>query len=162
MDAAQKAYTKELELSPRNLVAMYNLGSTEVERGDNAAGIPLLEAMLKNYPSPVAEYYLGRGLAAQGKDAEAVSWLEKSALADANGEIAKRSYYELARVYRKLRRAQQAQDALNAYVRLREKEQAKDARQVEDWRKFSTAPASEGAPSTPPAPAPPPGSSPSN
>lgn len=152
LDSAQKVYAKGLELSPSNLVAMYNLGSTEVERGNNAAGIPLLEAMLRTYPAPVAEYYLGRALAAQSREADAVPWLEKSALADANGEIARRSYYELARVFRKLHRPQQAENALNHYNRLREQEQAKDTRQVEDWRKFSTPATSQsGAPASKPA-----------
>jgi Flp pilus assembly protein TadD len=139
LEAAQRAYAKELELSPSNAVAMYNLGSTEVEQGDYTAGVPLLQAMLKRYPgSPVAEYYLGRGLAAQGNDAEAVIWLEKSAAAEPSGEIGKRSFFELARVYRKLRRIADAQRAVEEYNRIREAQDKRDAKQVEDWRKLST------------------------
>ena len=145
LDAAQNAYARELELSPNNAVALYNLGSTDIERGDNAAGVPLLKQMLKSsISSHVAEYYLGRGLAAQGQDQEAVSWLEKSSRSD--GEIAKRSFYELTRVYRKLHRTEDAQAALTAYNRMRESEQANDARQVEDWRKLSIAPTGDTAP----------------
>lgn len=145
LDAARRAYAKELELSPQNAVAMYNLGSTDVESGDNAKGVPLLQAMLHGFPgSPVAEYYLGRGLAALGKDAEAVTWLEKSAAGDPAGEVGKRSYYELARAYRKLQRTSDAQKAVSEYNRMRDAQEKKDAKQVEDWRKLST-PAAEPA-----------------
>ena len=64
LDTAAAAYRQELDLAPSNPVAMYNVGSVAVERGDDATGVPLLIAMNKAYPgSPVAEYYLGRGLA---------------------------------------------------------------------------------------------------
>jgi len=123
LELAEKAYAHELELTPASAIAMYNLGSTKVERGDNAQGVILLEQMLKSYgSSPVAEYYLGRGLAAQDKDAEAAPWLEKSVHDDPNGEVGKRSFYELARVYRKLKRLPEAEKALATYNHLREAE----------------------------------------
>ncbi|GAC1653122.1 MAG: hypothetical protein NVS9B15_13750 [Acidobacteriaceae bacterium] len=148
LDAAQRSYAHELELSPKNAVAMYNLGSLEVERGNYAVGVPLLQKMVKSYlGSPVAEYYLGRGLAGLGNDAEAVTWLERSAAADPSGEVGKRSYFELARSYRKLQRAMDAQRAVGEYNRIREAQEKKDAKQVEDWRKLSaSAPDLPGVP----------------
>ena len=147
LDAAQRSYVKELELSPKNAVAMYNLGSTEVERGNYPEGVPLLQTMLKSFPGAhVAEYYLGRGLAGQGNDAEGVIWLEKSAAGDPTGEVGKRSYYELSRAYRKLQRTADAQRAVAEYNRLREAQEQKDAKQVEDWRKLSTPGGESAAP----------------
>ena len=152
LDAAQHSYAKELELSPKSAVAMYDLGSIEVERGNYAVGVPLLQTMLMSFPgSPVAEYYLGRGLAALGNDADAVAWLEKSAAGDPVGEVGKRSYYELARSYRRLQRASDAQRAVAEYNRIREAQEQKDAKQVEDWRKLTT-PATEVPDAPPPAP----------
>jgi tetratricopeptide (TPR) repeat protein len=146
LEAAKRAYAKELELSPQNAVAMYDLGSTDIELGDNAAGVPLLQAMIKAYPgSPVAEYYLGRGLAADGRDAEAVVWLEKSAHGDPDGEVGKRSYYELGRVYRRLQRPDEAQKAVAEYNRRRQVKEQADAKQVQDWQKLA------GPSATPPA-----------
>ena len=137
LDKAGTAYAKELELTPRNPIAMYDLGSTEVERGEAAAGVPLLEGMLQVYSgSPVAEYYLGRGLADTGKNDGAASWLEKSA-ADGSGEVEKRSFYELARLYRKMQRPEQAARALAEYTRLRQVEEKQSAAEVEDWRKVN-------------------------
>ncbi len=138
LDAAKRAYSKELELSPQNAVAMYDLGSIEIELGDNAAGVPLLQSMIKSYPgSPVAEYYLGRGLAADGKDAEAVAWLERSAKGDPDGEVGERSYYELSRVYRRLQHPHEAQEAVAEYNKRRQAKEQSAARQVEDWQKLT-------------------------
>ena len=115
MESARKAYAKELEIAPSNPIAMYNLGSTAIDLGDAAAGVPLLQEMLKVYHDvPVAEFYLGRGLAESGKDAEAAEHLTKSAVGDAKGEVARRSYYELVRVYRKLHKPEEAEKALAA------------------------------------------------
>lgn len=148
LEEARDAYKKELELTPGNLIAMYDLGSTEVELGDAAAGIPLLETMLKTYQhAPVAEYYIGRALSVEGKDTEAAAWLERSAAEDSGGEVGKRSYYELARVYRKLQRTADAQKALVEYNRMREAQEKQNAAKIEDWRKLSgSAPVAQAAP----------------
>ena len=144
LDAAEAAYRKGLELGPANPVALYNLGSTKVENGDNAGGVALLRKMIEVYPnSVVAEYYLGRGLAAMGQDEQAVAWLGKSAQG-ANREIAKRSFYELARSYRKLHRADDAQQALASYDRLRALDEKQASQRVQDWRKLG-----ESGPITP-------------
>lgn len=141
LDSAQKAYATELGLSPQNQIAMYDLGSTDIELGKDADGVSLLRTMLKTYRAvPVAEYYLGRGLAAEGSEVEAVEWLEKSAANDPSGEVGKRSFYELARVYRKLQRPDDAARALAEYTRRREQQEKKNAQQIQDWRKLDAAP----------------------
>lgn len=137
LESAQKAYTKELELNPQNPLAMYNLGSTDIDRGDYAAGVPLLEGTLERYRGiPVIEYYLGRGLAGEGKEAEAIARLERSAKADPESELAKRSYYELARLYRRAQRPADADRALAEEHRLREAQTKKNMERAEDWRKL--------------------------
>jgi len=149
LEAAQKAYARELELSPSNPIAMYNLGSTDVERGDYAAAVPLLQAMEARFQgAPVADYYLGRGLAATGKEVEAAARLERSVTADPESEVAKRSYYELARIYRKMQRPADAERALREYNRLREAQDKKNAEKVQDWRKLGLATGGAGGPSS--------------
>jgi len=138
LEEAQKAYLRELEISPGNPIAMYNLGSTNIDLGNYAIGIPLLRAMLKIYrSSPNAEYYLGRGLAESGQDTEAAEILENSAHEDADGEVGKRAYYELARIYRKMHKTEDVQRTLAAYKRLRERDDKKKAGTLEDWRKLN-------------------------
>lgn len=122
-EQARQAYRHELELSPQNPLAMYNLGSTEVDLGDFTAGVPLLKAMLKNYrSSPNAEFYLARGLAGLGQDAEAAELFEKTAREDPDGEVGKRSYLELARIYHRMHRPEDAQRALASYNHLRDRD----------------------------------------
>ena len=140
LEPARKAYEKELSLSPQNPIAMYNLGSTRVDLGD-ASGVPLLEAMLKVYGTSLnAEYYLGRGLAEGNRDAEAVVWLEKTAQADPQGEVGKRSYYELARIYRKLHRPEDAERSLAQMNRLRAQDEQQKNGKLDDWRKVNGPP----------------------
>ena len=146
MDDAQRAYTRQMQLSPGNPLALYDLGSVDVERGDYAAGVPLLRTMLQSYTgAPVAEYYLGRGLAAQGESAEAATWLEKAAQHGNGGEITKRSYFELARLYRKSGDTARSQAALAEYNRIREAADRASAKQVEDWRKLGAKEPATGA-----------------
>ncbi len=146
LEQAQKAYTQELALSPQNPIAMYNLGSTDIDRGEYAAGIPLLKDMLRAYQgSPKAEYYLGRGLVESGQDAEAATMLERSSQGDADGEVGKRSFYELARLYRKMHKPEEAQKALAAYNRLRERDEKQKTDTLNDWRKLNGSGGNAGA-----------------
>lgn len=72
-----------------------------------------------------------------GQDAEATDWFQKSADADAHGEIGKRSWYELIRINRKLHRPSEAQLALAAYNRIRTEQEQASAQQTQDWRKMT-------------------------
>ncbi|WP_263382270.1 tetratricopeptide repeat protein [Granulicella arctica] len=144
LEEARKAYAKELELSPQNLIAMYNLGSTEVDLGAAAEGVPLLTAMLaRSGPIPVVEYYLGRGLVAEGSETNGVKYLEKCIADGHDSEVVKRAWYELARAYRKLQRTADAAHATEEYARLRELQEKQNAQQLQDWRKLE--PTSPGA-----------------
>ncbi len=142
MENARTAYQKELQLAPSNPIALYNAGSVEVELGNGQAGVKLLKQMVALYPgSPVAEYYLGRGLTLTGQDEESATWFAKSAAADPDGEIGKRSLYELSRVDRKLHRAADAEQALAGYNKIRLAQESRSAQQVQDWKKVTQLPA---------------------
>ncbi len=152
LEKARSAYTRELDLSPANPIAMYNLGSTEIGLGDAATGVPLVRAMLNVYrTSPVADYYLGRGLATLGQDDQARAEFEKSIAEAPTGESAKRSWYELTRLYRKLGRTDDAQKALAKYTAMRgatEKE-ADAEREAGNWQKLGSEGASSAGASSP-------------
>ncbi len=149
MDSALSAYRKELQLAPSNPIALYNAGSVEVELGNGEAGVKLLKQMVAQYPgSPVAEYYLGRGLASTGQDEESATWFTKAAAGDPDGEIGKRSLYELSRVDRKLHRPADAERALAGYNRIRLAQESRSAQQVQDWKKVTQVPVNAAASST--------------
>ncbi len=138
LDAAEKAFAQQLELTPGNPVAMYNLGSIRVERGEEGTGVPLLLQVVKLYGKPtVADYYLGLGLAAQARNSEAVSALQRASTIE--GEVQRRSWYELAQIYRKMGDTANARAALVKYQQLRQAADRQSAQQVEDWRKLNAA-----------------------
>ena len=152
LEQAQTAYATEVKLAPGNPVALYNLGSVDVERGESAAGVPLLQMMVMLYPgSAVADYYLARGLASLNKEEEAVPWFTKSSSEDPNGEIGKRSFYELARLQHRLHHPAQAQVALAGYNRIRNAQDKASSQQVQDWKKLSQPVVAESSTSAEPA-----------
>ena len=137
LEAAESAYRQEQQLAPANPIALYNLGSTLVEHGDAEHGVPLLQHAADLYAgSPVVQYYLGRGLAMLARNEEAATVLAKAAAGDAVGEIGKRSYFELARVDRKLHRDTDAQTATANYNRIRLQQEQASSQQVQDWKKL--------------------------
>jgi tetratricopeptide (TPR) repeat protein len=137
---AHEAYAKELELSPGNGVAMYNLGMIDIEQDNAKDGVPLLEQVVKFYAdAPVAKYYLGRGLARLGRNDEAVRVLREAAQEASSGEVAKRSFYELSHLYRAMKRPADAQEALNHYLKLKAQIDSEGAQQAKDFQKLNTA-----------------------
>ena len=148
LDLAAATYRKELELTPRNAVAMYNLGSVLVEQGKARDGVPLLEAAVKIFSKPsVADYYLGRGLADVGRYEEAADHLEKATRVEPQNEAVQRAYYHLAQVYRKLQRPADARNAIAEFQKLADQRAQQGAKEVADWKKLnSDAPAETSLP----------------
>jgi tetratricopeptide (TPR) repeat protein len=119
-DGATKAYQQELILSPGNGIALYNLGKIQVETGDPIAGVSMLHRAVDAHASAAPTYfYLGLGLSKLGKNQEAEDWLEKSLAAEPSDFIKQSAYYELARVYQKLNRKEDAQRALEELKKLK-------------------------------------------
>lgn len=147
LDLAQQAFARQLQLTPGNPIAMYNLGSVEIDRSEESSGVPLLEQVVKLYGKPtVADYYLGRGLAAEAKYAESAAELRRAT--GVQGEVQLRAWYELGQIYRKMDRADDAHNALLQYQQLRQASETKKAKEVADWRKLNAADSPSSAPTT--------------
>jgi len=120
-DLASHAYETELKLSPRNPVALYNLGKIQVQRGDPQHGVALLrQAADASSPSAPVSFYLGRGLAETGHPDEAVTWLEKSLTQGPSDFMKQSAYFQLTRVYKMLNRNQDAQRAADELKKLKD------------------------------------------
>ena len=146
LEMAAASYRKELELTPRNPVAFYDLGSTLVEQGKSQTGVPLLKEAVKILGGPtVADYYLGRGLADLGMYQEAADHLEKATKVVPQDEVARRAFYKLAQVYRKIQRPADAQNAIVQFQKLTDQLSKQDAQQAADWRKMNTGAAAESS-----------------
>jgi tetratricopeptide (TPR) repeat protein len=135
-DLAEKAYAQQLELTPGNPIAMYNLGSVRVDRGEEKTGVPLLEQVVRIYGEPtVADYYLGRGLGTEGRNDEAAAELLRAT--KVSGEVQRRAWYELGQLYRKMGKTEEARAALAKYQALRQAADRESAKREEDWRRLN-------------------------
>ncbi|HEX4156573.1 MAG TPA: tetratricopeptide repeat protein [Acidobacteriaceae bacterium] len=119
-DAAIQAYEEELKLNPNSAIALYNLGMIQVKTGKPEAGVPLLRrAEAEHAMAAPTDFYLGFGLAQLGKDQEATHWLELSLANSPSPFIEQSAYYQLARVYQKLGRKTDADNALEELKKLK-------------------------------------------
>ncbi len=119
-DAAEATYEEELKLHPNSAIALYNLGKIDVEHGRAAEGVPLLRQAQKAHALPApTDFYLGYGLAETGKLDEAAHWLEEAVHSNPSPFIAQSAYYQLARVYQRLNRKEDAERALDELKRLK-------------------------------------------
>jgi tetratricopeptide (TPR) repeat protein len=120
LELSQQAYSKEMELSPNNPVAMYNLAKIDIETNRSEDGLQLLERVVSAYKDfPATYFYLGLGQFDLGKTKEAVVSLEKARGMHPEPELAPRVEYELSRVYRKLGRIEESNKAIHEYTRLK-------------------------------------------
>jgi tetratricopeptide (TPR) repeat protein len=120
LDLSQQMFAKELELSPGNPVAMYNLAKIDIETNHTEDGLALLRRVVANYSGYAATYfYLGLGEFETGQTNAALADLEKSRSMHPEPDLAPRIEYQLARVYRKLGRTVDANHAVGEYTRLK-------------------------------------------
>ena len=125
VEEARKAYEAELTINPNSAVALYNIGKIEVETGDAAKGVDLLQRAVAGHAvAAPAYFYLGFGLAKLGKNDAAVGWLEKAMQTSPSDSLRQRDEFELARVYERLGRKEDASRALAELRRLKAQPQA--------------------------------------
>jgi tetratricopeptide (TPR) repeat protein len=137
-DLAAKAFAEQLRLTPGNPIAMYNLGSAQVDSGQGSAAVPLLQQVVKIYNHPTgADYYLGRALAAEGKDDQAVQAFVRAT--QLQGEMQRQAWYALSQAYRRLGNTAEARAAVLKYEQLRHAAEVASAKEGEDWRKLNGA-----------------------
>ena len=121
LELAQQAYAKELQLSPSNPIAMYNLAKIDIETNRGEEGLGLLRKVTANYANvPATWFYLGLGEFEAGNINEALAALEKARRMSPEPLLAPRIEFELSRVYRKLGRIDDANQAIHEYTRMRE------------------------------------------
>ncbi len=148
LDLAEKAFEQQLELTPGNPIAMYNLASTRVDGGKAASAVGLLEQVVKVNGMPtVADYYLGRAYAAEGKAEPAAAEYEKATTL--GGETARQAWYGLGQVYKELGKTAEARAAVEKFQQLHQQAVQARAKDIQDWRKLNAG--AESKPATVPA-----------
>jgi tetratricopeptide (TPR) repeat protein len=121
LELAQQAYAKELELSPNNPIAMYNLAKIDIETNRGTEGLEMLRKVTATYANvPATWFYQGLGEFDGGNTEAALTALERARGMRPEPELAPRIEYELSRVYRKLGRTEDANRAIQEYTRMRD------------------------------------------
>jgi tetratricopeptide (TPR) repeat protein len=121
MEKVADEYREELAVDPDAATTMYKLGSLLVMNQNATEGVQLLQRALDADSSlSDAHYYLGDGLMALGRDQDAVHEFDEAIAADPANDRAMSSYYKLAQVYRQLHEQEQAQSAMQNFLRMRE------------------------------------------
>ena len=95
----------------------------------------MIEVALRQEPNlKEAYYYLGRAQMQLGNENEAVDALKKAVTLNSNPEILAQAWYQLATVYRRMHRMEEAQQAMSTFQKLRDQES--EHRQQELERKL--------------------------
>ena len=121
LDEAEAEFAREIALDPKNAFALFKLGATQVERGEAEKGKQSIEAALQENPQMKnASYYLGRAQMQLGQDETAIASLKRATGSDSDPEIVEQAWYQLAIVYRRLRRMDEAKQAVAKFQRLKD------------------------------------------
>jgi tetratricopeptide (TPR) repeat protein len=135
MDEAEAAFERELTIDPHNSIARYKLGGMHVERGRPEKGLPLLESAIRqsrDLPELIdAFYYLGKAQGLLGHSEAAIANLKKVIDGNATPHIVEAAWYQLARIQRKLGRANEADAALTTYQKLKTEREQQQAERME-------------------------------
>ena len=147
---ADDAYAQEIKNDATNAVALYKLGSLRVTRSDAAGGVPLLERALALDPTiSDANYYLGKGEAALGKNEVAIEHFRLATNPQGTEQLRIMSWYQLATLYRNLHRSQEAGEALAAFVKMKAaRDQRQENKFQEQARRRDQLPQQETIPAT--------------
>src|SRR5215470_6879094 len=120
---AEQAFQRELEIDPHNVLARYKLGALAVEQGDGAKAKRLIEEALKQKPGLIhSDYNLGRAEMLLGNDAVAATHFERATQTDTDPEVITQAWYQLGTVYRRLRRVDEARNAMQMFQKLKDQE----------------------------------------
>jgi tetratricopeptide (TPR) repeat protein len=120
MELAEPEYLAELKIDPNSVTANYKLGGMRVIAGNPAGAIePLQHAIALDPAFDKAYYYLGRAYVDMGKDADGITNLERAGKAPNDETLNTLAWYQLARVYKRAHRVDDADAALSRFRALR-------------------------------------------
>jgi len=123
LQEAETAFRRELEIDPHNALATYKLGILAVEQNRAAEGSKLIESAVQQKPDlRDADYYLGRAKMALNDDPAALEHLKRATSGNSDLETIQLAWYQLGIVYRRLKRNDEARQAMAEYQKLKDEE----------------------------------------
>jgi tetratricopeptide (TPR) repeat protein len=118
LDTSADEFQQELSVNPGYIPAEYQLGYVRLELHQADAAIPLLQDVVNRQPSDSdAHYEMGKALLEQGKVKDAIQDLEASIHLHPTDY----AYYQLSVAYRREGRANDAEQAVLMYQKLKPK-----------------------------------------
>lgn len=118
--AAAQEFRKELEISPQHVPALLELAQFDIDNNDLTEAVSLARHAVEIEPAnPDTHHILGRALLAAGQAKESVQELESAKrLAPDSSAI----HFHLAAAYRELGRTVNAQQEMDAYLSIKQRE----------------------------------------
>jgi tetratricopeptide (TPR) repeat protein len=135
LEKAEAAFQEELKVDPESVSSMYKLAVVSLERSKPEVTVTLLSQVLRQSPGyRDAHYQKGRAEAQLGRVSEAIGDFKAEVAAGdrADGESLRQSYYQLAQLYRRAQQPEESKAALDAFLRLKQKEDASQAQKLQD------------------------------
>jgi tetratricopeptide (TPR) repeat protein len=134
-EEAEAELRQELDIDPHSAVALYKLGILQVEAGEVRKGKAAIETALQERPGlKNSTYYLGRAEMILGNNDVAAERFKQTISLDSDPELIEQSWYQLAIVYRKLHRNDEAQKALATFQRLKDENAERQQQRLEKNR----------------------------
>jgi len=135
LEKAEAAFQEELKIDPESISSMYKLAIVSLERSKPDVTISLLSQVLQRSPGyRDAHYQKGRAEAQLGQVSEAIDDFKAEVAAGnhADAESLRQSYYQLAQLYRRAQQPEESKAALEAFLRLKQKEDADQSQKLQD------------------------------
>jgi tetratricopeptide (TPR) repeat protein len=132
---AQTAYQQELQIDPNNVLALYKLGVLKVLGLKASEGKHYLEEALRRDPTlGNAYYYLGRAELQLNNHEAALKDFEQVAKINAESQLTRQAYYQMAQLYREMHRTDEAGKALATFQKLKEEADQQEQQILEHKR----------------------------
>jgi len=135
LDQAEAAFQDELKIDPESISSMYKLAVVSLERSKADVTVELLTELLRRSPNyRDSHYQKGRAEAQLGQINDAIAdFKAEVAIADHRDvESVRQSYYQLAQLYRRAQQPEESKAALDAFLRLKQKQDAAQAQKLQD------------------------------
>ena len=141
LEKAEEAFQEELKIDPESLSSRYKLAVVSLERSKPDVTVALLSEILHQVPDyRDSHYQRGRAEAQLGKVEDAIGDFKEEVKQGQAGdqESLRQSYYQLAQLYRRAQKPQESKAALDAFLRLKQEEDAAQAQKLQDKLKRSS------------------------
>lgn len=140
LDKAEAAFQEEMKIDPESLSSRYKLAVVSLERSKPEVTVALLSDVLRQSPDyRDAHYQKGRAEAQLGHIDDAILDFKAEVAEGQKGDLesVKQSYYQLAQLYRRAQKPEESKAALEAFLRLKQEDDASQAQKLQDKLKRS-------------------------